>query len=211
MNKNFINKMIFSLSIGLLMTATATAAPSLQGSTGLINTQTADILQEGQFTLGVDHVHEGTVQNVAVGVVPRVEVGVADLHYIGQADKMLFNAKYSLLSEQMLLPGLSVGVEDAFNKNQRTSYLAISKTLPFGFRIHAGYGNGRYHGIFGGLEKTINPIGFTGASTFPATTLIAEYDGSAFNYGARLSIIPGLKIEGGIRNHAGYYGINFTM
>lgn len=212
MNKNFINKVIVSLSLGLLMTATATAAPSLQGSTGLINTQAADILQEGQFSLGLDHVNEGTVKNVVVGVVPRVEMGVTDLHYTGQADKMLFNAKYSLLPEQLITPGLSVGVEDAFNKNQRTSYAAISKTLPFGFRIHAGYGNGRYHGTFGGLEKTINPIGFlTGASTFPATTLIAEYDGSSFNYGARLSIIPGLKVEGGIRNHAAYYGINFTM
>jgi hypothetical protein len=212
MNKIFINKVIVSLSLGLLMTTAATAAPSLQGSTGLINTQAADILREGQFSLGLDHVHEGTVKNVVVGVIPRVEMGVADLHYTGQTDKMLFNAKYSLLPEQLITPGLSLGVEDAFNKNQRTSYAVMSKTLPFGFRIHAGYGNGRYHGTFGGLEKTMNPIGFlTGANTFPATTLIAEYDGSSFNYGARLSIISGLKIEGGIRNHAAYYGINFTM
>jgi hypothetical protein len=208
----FMKKIIFSFALLLLMTATAGAAPSLQGSTGLINTQSADVLQEGQFTLGLDHEREGSVQTVVVGVAPQFELGVAEIHYNGTGNKTLLNGKYSLMPERILTPGISVGLEDAFNESQRTEYAVVSKTLPFGFRIHAGVGNGRYHGSFGGIEKTINPIGFlAGSNTFPATTLIAEYDGNSMNYGARLAIAPGLKIEGGVRSHAAYYGINFTM
>ena len=207
-----MKKVMLSCGLVLFMTATTTAAPSLQGSTGLINTQSADVLQEGQFSLGLDHGREGSVQNVVVGIVPRLEMGVTGIHYHGVGNKTLLNAKYSLLSEEILIPGIAVGVEDAFNQNHRTEYAVVSKTLPFGFRIHGGGGNGRYHGAFAGIEKTINPFGLlTGSNTFPATTLIAEYDGSTMNYGARLSIMPGLKVEGGWRSHAAYYGINFTM
>ena len=86
-----------------------------------------------------------------------------------------------------------------------------SKALPFGFRIHAGVGSGRYDGMFGAIEKTINPVSvITGNNCFPATTLIAEYDGRTMNYGARLSIVPGLKLDGGWRNHQIYFGLNFT-
>jgi hypothetical protein len=203
---------ILSCSLLLFMTATATAAPSLQGSTGLINTQSADVLQEGQFSLGLDHGIEGAVQNVVLGIAPRLEMGVNGIHYNGVGNKTLLNAKYSLLPEKIFIPGIAIGAEDAFNQNQRTEYVVVSKTLPFGFRIHGGVGNGRYHGSFAGIEKTINPIGLlTGSNIFPATTLIAEYDGSTMNYGVRLSIVPGLKVEGGWRSHAAYYGINFTM
>ncbi len=207
-----MKKGILSLGLFWLMTASVAAAPSLQGSTGLINTQSADVLQEGQFTLGFDQVREGSVQNVVMGIAPRVEMGMAAIHYTDVGNKTLLNGKYALLPEQVLTPGISVGVEDVFNQNQRTEYVAVSKTLPYGFRIHGGVGNGRYHGAYGGIEKTINPVGaLMGANTFPATTLIAEYDGNTVNYGVRLSIVSGLKVEGGYRNHAAYYGINFTM
>lgn len=190
----------------------ATAAPSLQGATGLINTPSADVLQQGQFTLGLDYNHGGSEQNVVMGVASRIEMGVIGINDPGVSNKILLNGKYSLLPEQILTPGISVGVEDAFNQNQRSDYAVVSKTLPFGFRIHAGVGNGFYHGTFAGIEKTINPVSFlTGSNTFPATTLIAEYDGNTMNYGIRLAIVPGLKVEGGVRSHAAYYGINFTM
>ena len=209
----FMKKGIFTVALWVLMSVSVAAAPSLQGSTGLINTQSADVLQAGQLTLGFDRLREGSAQNIVMGIAPQLEMGATRIHYnAGVGDKMLFNAKYALLPEQVITPGISIGVEDALNQNKRTDYIAVSKTLPFGFRLHAGAGNGRYSGAFAGIEKTISPGSFlTGPNIFPATTLIAEYDGNAMNYGIRLAIIPGLKIEGGVRSHAAYYGINFTI
>ncbi|QJW47769.1 hypothetical protein HA075_19655 [bacterium BFN5] len=44
--------LLAAVCASLMATATAAAAPSTNGSTGLINTPSADVLREGQFSLG---------------------------------------------------------------------------------------------------------------------------------------------------------------
>lgn len=189
----------------------AFAAPSINGSTGLINNPTADVLQDGEFSIGYYNLKDGGVGVFNLNLARNLEVGVAGFRYDNHDNDTLLNAKFALVPETVLSPGLSVGIEDIGDKHGRTSYAAASKALPFGFRIHAGVGNGRYDGFFGAIEKTINPVSIiTGNNAFPATTLIAEYDGDRMNYGARMAIVPGLKLDAGWRHSDFYVGLSFT-
>ena len=205
------HRMIGITCVLLLTTVPVFAAPSVNGPTGLINSPTADVLRPGQLTLGYYHLKDGGVGSFNTNVAPNVEIGVAAFRYDGQSNKNYINGKFAVVPETILTPGLAFGVEDMANRDQRSVYAVASKALPFGFRIHAGTGGGRFRGVFAGIEKTINPISvITGSNAFPATTFIAEYDGQTMNYGARMSIIPGLKLDAGIRKHNGYIGISFT-
>lgn len=208
-----MKKVLFGMvCLMLLSVATANAAPSVNGSTGQINNPSADVLQKGQFALGYYHLKDGGVGVFNMNLAANLEVGFAGFRFDDSSlNKNLVNAKFGLLSEKVLTPGVAIGVEDIGNVQKRTAYAVASKGLPFGFRIHAGVGNGRYDGAFAALEKTINPISvLTGNNAFPATTLIAEFDGHNMNYGARLSIVPGLKLDAGWRDHRAYFGMSFT-
>lgn len=207
-----MKKAILGLTCAFLITAVPVfAAPSVNGPTGLINNPTADVLRDGQISLGYYNLKNGGVGSFNTNIAPNLEIGVAGFRYDGQDNENYVNAKFSLVRETVLTPGFSIGAEDIAGRSQRSVYAVASKGLPFGFRIHAGTGNGRFNGVFAGIEKTINPLSIiTGNNAFPATTLIAEYDGKDMNYGARLSIVPGLKLDAGVRNHDSYIGISFT-
>lgn len=208
-----MKKVIAAVAALISLTAgTAWAAPSINGSTGEIDTPNAYTLPAGGFSLGYYDLHGARTGSVIIGVAPRLEVGVNGYRLDGghSTDNMV-NAKISLLPETLVTPGVAVGVEDIADQQQRTTYAAVSKGLPFGFRVNAGVGNGRYDGAFASVEKTFNPIGITGDNIFPATTLIAEYDGRDMNYGARVSIVPGLKMDAGWRDHDFYWGASYTF
>lgn len=209
-----MKRTILAAALLLLTAAPVYAAPSINGSTGLINTPTADVLQAGQFSLGYHHLQEGGVGTFNLNLAKNLELGVAGFRYdsdVNKDNETLFNLKYALLPETVLTPGLAIGIEDIGDDDQRTHYIAASKALPFGFRIHAGIGDGRYDGVFAALEKTINPVSvLTGNNVFPATTLIAEWDGDHMNYGARMAIVPGLKLDAGWRHSETYVGLSFT-
>ncbi|MDT8903789.1 YjbH domain-containing protein [Anaeroselena agilis] len=208
-----MRKIVFGVLCALLVSvAAASAAPSVNGATGQINNPSADVLQEGQFSAGYYHLKTGGVGVINLSLLPNLELGVAGFrHDDVSANKTYVNAKLGLLPETILTPGVAVGVEDIAGERSRSYYAVASKALPLGFRIHAGVGNGRFDGTFAALEKTINPVSvLTGNNTFPATTLIAEFDGRRMNYGARVSIIPGLKVDAGWRDRAAYFGISFT-
>jgi hypothetical protein len=203
--------MLAVLSALVLSTATVLAAPSVNGSTGLLDNPSADVLRPGQFAVGYYNLKDGGVGVFNMNIAPNLELGVAGFRMDDHAgNDTLINAKFGLAPETVLTPGVAIGVEDVANSRERTCYAVASKALPLGFRIHAGVGNGRYNGVFAALEKTINPILVTGNDIFPATTLIAEYDGDHMNYGARMSIVPGLKVDGGWRDSKWYVGMSFT-
>ena len=209
-----MKKAIFAAMALMLAAVPAYAAPSINGSTGIINTPSADVLQEGQFSLGYHHLKDAGVGTFNMNLAGKLEIGVAGFRYDGDVNKdndTYLNAKFGLVPETVLTPGVAIGVEDISDETERSYYAAASKALPFGFRIHAGVGNGRYDGVFASLEKTFSPLGLiTGNNVFPATTLIAEWDGSHMNYGARMSVVPGLKLDAGWRNSQSYFGASFT-
>lgn len=209
-----MKNLVLASILFLLLLTPGYAAPSIQGSTGLINTPSADVLREGQFSLGYYHLKKGGVGTFTTNITGKLEMGIAGFRYDSESNKQnhtYLNAKYGVLPETILSPGVAIGVEDIANLDKRTGYVAASKALPFGFRIHAGVGNGRYGGLFAVLEKTINPVSlFSGGGGFPTTTLLAEWDGHNLNYGARMTVASGLKLDLGRREHQTYFGASFT-
>lgn len=188
----------------------ADAAPSFNGSTGMIDTPTADVLRKGQFSLGAYTLKDGRTGSVIVNVAPKLEIGWLGQRYEKSANlpnSNCFNAKFALATETVLTPGIAVGVEDIANADKRSWYMAASKGLIFGVRLHAGLGNGRYDGFFAAVEKTLWPVSITGHG---GANLIAEWDGSRFNYGIRMSVAPGLRFDAGIRKKNVYLGVSFT-
>lgn len=191
---------------------TASAAISVNGSSGLIDTPSADVLRPEKVSIGYYRLNDGGSGAIGVNVVKRVEVGFAAQRFDEHSRNAdLLNLKYNVVPESVLLPGIAAGVEDIAACRQRTVYAVASKTLPFGFRVHAGAGNGRFKGFFGAVEKRINPVSaLSGNNTFPATTIILEYDGHHANYAARMSIVPGLKLDAGLYDHKFYFGMSFV-
>ena len=195
----------------LLSTGMAQAAPTVTGSTGMLYTPTADVLRDGHFSLGYHHLDDGDAYTVGYGMSNAWEISAATIDYSGEHGRDLFlNTKFSLMSENVARPGIAIGMEDALDEQERTVYAVASKALPLGIRLHAGIGDGRFDGVFGGIEKTFNPLGVTGSSIFPATTLSAEYDGKEMIYGIRLAIVPGLKAHAAWRDGDTFVGVTFT-
>lgn len=207
-----MKRTITAVCAALLLTANAAqAAPTVTGSTGMLYTPTADVLRDGHFSLGYHHLEDGDAYTVGYGMSNAWEISAATVDYDGDHGRDLYlNTKFSLMSENVVRPGIAVGMEDAFDEYDRTFYAVASKALPLGFRVHAGIGDGRFDGVFGGIEKTFNPLGVTGRAIFPATTLSAEYDGEEMIYGLRLAIVPGLKAHAAWRDGDTYVGLTFT-
>ncbi|MBP2645314.1 MAG: protein of unknown function rane lipoprotein [Firmicutes bacterium] len=206
-----MKKVLFAALLLLSSCVPAVAAPSINGTTGLINNPSADVLRPGQFSVGYYNLTEGGTGVFSMNVAPKLELGVAGFRADHHADSTTtLNVKFGLVSETVLTPGIALGVEDVANERERSIYAAASKALPFGLRVHAGVGNGRYNGLFAAVEKTVNPLVFSGNGMFPATTLIAEYDGKHMNFGARMSVVPGLKVDGGWRDAKWYVGVSYT-
>lgn len=207
MRKIFVGMLMFTMAAS----GAAFAAPSLNGSTGLIDTPNADVVQQEEFSLGYYKLEHGTATNLNIGLINNLEIGVSSYDPDGGSRLNRLNAKWSLVPETVVTPGLAIGVEDISDQGERSAYIVGSKALPMGFRIHYGVGSGRYDGVFGGIEKTINPIGvLTGDDAFPATTLIAEYDGEDVNLGARISVVPGVKIDTGWQDAKDFY-VGFSI
>lgn len=204
-----MKKLLLSAAILLSLTNMTYAASSTSGSTGMIDTPTADVLREGQVSLGYYNLHEGKTASVGFHAAKNLEVSVARTDFDFEGKKTYVNAKYALKSEGVLTPGIAIGVEDIADKGDRTAYAVVSKGLPLGFRANVGIGNGRYDGMFYALEKNITPFGIKGV--FPDTTLIIEHDGHDMNYGMRMSIVPGLKVNAGWRDKETYVGITYNL
>ena len=190
-----------------LVMARLEAAATINGSTGLINIPSADVVRDGQFFLGYYHSDEQSAASFGLQPLKNLEIGINFLDWNNNRNNII-NAKYALYQENVFLPGLAVGIEDIGDEQQRTKYAVISKALPLGIRVHAGYGEGRYDGVFYGLEKNIIP---SLPGTFPSTDLLLEYDGQAANYGLRISLISGLKINAGWRDHDPYVGMTYNF
>ncbi len=202
MQKKFYAAM---LVVWLFQTASCAAALSPQGSTGLINTPTADLAIADSIHISAYGFHGGWSRSAAFGAANRWEIGAAHIRNADGAPYTSIQIKYALRREGVLTPGLAAGMEDAFDERERSFYLAASKGLPFGMRLHVGIGSGRYDGVFASLEKRLIP-GVRGA--FPTTDFIMESDGHRMNYGVRLALRTNLKLQTGLRGSDAFFGIS---
>ena len=196
-----------------LLPAAVSAAPSMSGTTGLIRIPTADVLRPGQAAAGVYVWQDQSRAGVALGVMEKFEISAADSWRNTAQGPVLINAKVNFLPEGLLLPGVALGIEDADGRDRRSVYGVLSKALPFGLRIHIGTGTGRFDGMFGAVEKVLNPVSVKGGRAgFPVTSLMVEMDGQKMNYGLRLRLERGLRLDCGwmAQDEKVYFGLTYT-
>lgn len=192
----------------IFLTTAAVAAPSMNGSTGNINTPSADVLRPGQFDVGYYHLDAMQDSSFATYLAKNWELSAVNHKpQKGEANEQV-NLKYALKQEGVLTPGLAIGVEDLAGKQDRTFYAVASKGLPLGIRLHVGVGNGRYDGAFAGIEKRLIPLARGGI--FPDMSVIAENDGHHMNYGLRLALSPGLKASAGWLDGKPFVGVTYN-
>ena len=197
----------------LLLATSASAAPSTTGSTGMIRIPTADVLQIGHFAAGYYYWRDHGAAVAAVGLPAGIEVSAAAPWYNGGSAQWNVNAKINLANESLLKPAISIGIEDLGGQQQQSFYGVISKALPFGIRVHLGVGNGRFSGAFGAIEKVLNPHSVRKKAVgFPVTSIIVEMDGRKTNYGARMKLARGLRLDAGWlgREERLYLGLTYT-
>src|SRR5665647_3406644 len=105
-----MKKIMIGLTCALVLTTVPVlAAPSVNGPTGLINSPTADVLRPGQLTLGYYHLKDGDVGSFNTNVAPNLELGVAAFRHDGQSNKNYLNAKFAIVPETVLNPGVTIG------------------------------------------------------------------------------------------------------
>ena len=199
--------------VQLLLATSASAAPSTTGSTGMIRIPTADVLQTGHFAAGYYYWRDHGVAVAAAGLPAGIEISAAAPGYNGVSAQWNVNAKINLAQESLLTPGISVGIEDVGGQRQQSFYGVVSKALPFGLRVHLGVGNGRFRGAFGAVEKVLNPHSVRKkAAGFPVTSIMVEMDGRKMNYGARMRLAQGLRLDAGWlgREDRIYLGLTYT-
>lgn len=170
----------------------AGAAQTIQGSTGLINIPSADVVKEGELSAAFHSLPGGGVVALTYGVVGPLEVGVATLNRGGAAGRFMPVLKFQLMPERKGQPAVAVGLED------RAYYVVMSERLGSGrMRGHLGFGSDRFHGLFLGVSAFLNPVSIrnTGGSAAGGTLLMAEYDGRGVNVGARIGLTQELTLD----------------
>jgi hypothetical protein len=184
------------------LTPSAQAAPSLEGYTGLLLTPTADALNQGEynaafFALNLEEGADEDIFAANLGVSEGVEVGFARLRPEGGSGETILNAKYNFRPESGGQPALAVGVIDATDEIETTTYFVASKSLSRMLklrdkeitspRVHVGIGGGRLDGLFAGASVVLGDN----------LMLMAEYDTHDINLGARLAVGHGVRVHAG--------------
>lgn len=176
------------------------AAPSYEGSSGLMRIPTADVLPDGRLFAGVsyfDRDHSKVIANttdampafVGAGFLPNLElVGrLTFFHDVKAFDwdfnlDRSFNAHYRLNRQRGdWFPAFAIGAQDV-TFGTSTSYLGTAEYLVGtlrrdNLRAHIGIGSGRFSPIFGGFDMAVED----GSRLH----LMAEYDSDYINAGAR--------------------------
>lgn len=201
-------KIKICLLILCLLPSLAVAAPSSKGSTGNIDTPSADVLRPGQAAIGCYNLEDDKSVVGTISAGKNVEVSAAYVEGRQEDDFTKVNIKYAIAQEGVLTPGIAAGIEDIGDRSERTAYLVASKSLPQGIRLHIGGGNGNYDGVFFAVEKKLVPLSVGGA--FPDSSLIVENNGHHMNYGLRMSISPGLKMTTGWRGGDPFIAISYN-
>ncbi len=128
----------------------AHADANFLGTTGQLYTPSAATV--GDKGIGAHAFFHEDFENFGVlgGISDRFELGLNFFNPDGRDSGFLLNAKFAALKESLALPGIAVGVIDAFAQvnNDPSWYVVASKGFPDflpvlgGARVHVGYGGG---------------------------------------------------------------------
>ena len=198
---------IYAMIIGFfLLPAGAVAAPALNGSSGLLSSPSADVLAEGDFSLGAWQGRGWQRQSAAFGLGGGLEIA-----YGRKTEKELLfeqnSLKISLRNEGLLTPGIAIGGERG-----GAYYGTLSKFLPGGYRFHLGIGSGRFGGVFGGVEKVLNPphLKDKDAVGQPVIKAVLDFDGDLMHYALRAAWKNGVQGQLAYSHGDFYGGVSFS-
>ncbi|TCL64736.1 exopolysaccharide biosynthesis protein YbjH [Hydrogenispora ethanolica] len=176
----------------LLATGTAALGAGLLGGTDLMVTPTADTLNSGDVSLGLNFAeNDRTYGNLDFGVARDFELGVAVYDNPWDTDLTL-RGKYRLLRETASQPALAIGIQD-IGADEISPYLVISKTFDGGFRGYLGAGGGSFDGLFAGLSKNFRVTG----SQLKQVQLLVEADSHNVNLGTKFMFKEPVSINFG--------------
>ena len=174
----------------------AHAEPNFLGATGQLLTPSAATV--GDRRIGAHAFFHDDFQNYGIlgGITDRFELGLNYFNPDRGSGDFLLNAKLALLRETTLIPGISVGVIDAFSELDRDAswYLVASKGFPDflpvlgGARVHFGYGGGIYDNeIFAAVELGLGtPLDLIPVPQLrPSFSFLAEYMNNDVHLGIR--------------------------
>lgn len=165
-------------------------ALSLQGFTGLLNTPTAEVTDEGKLYLLFSDQEESKWRDrtprqenylFSVGLFSIVELGgrVTDAAKVTRDLSANFKVKVPFIPKGRYLPSIAFGVQDIGGgaRQLQSRYLVATEEL-WRLRLSLGYGTGpdRMKGVFGGIEL----------KAFDWLYLIGENDAAETNAGIRL-------------------------
>jgi hypothetical protein len=195
------------------------AEAGLEGVTGLLNIPTAEVLKDGEITVGFGRNDNkvrfpGSRQRnyfAGIGFLPRLELTARYIDFpeiqdtgipgFGTRKDRSVNAKFQLLSEDKNPLSLAVGVYDLGGQavHERGAYGVASKT--FGkAQFTLGYGDKRLDGFFGGVS--IKPV--------EKLDLMYEYDSYDHNFGVRFSPHPDWHLTAGSVAGDFTFGLSYT-
>ena len=187
-----------------LASVSVQAAPSMGAETGNPVTPSADLLREGQAAFGWQE--KGKERSFRLAAAPAERWEVSLQRSAAHDDRA--GVKFAVQPESIFKPGIALGVEDLSAERQRSVYGVVSKTLPYGVRLHAGAGNGRFRGLFAAAEVRLFPKGRPGV--FPDTSVYAEYAGKHGSLGCRVSLLRGAKLSFGVEGHEHFIGLSYV-
>ena len=204
MRKDFLTAIFMSALAALPLTCEARTLAS--GISGVINTPSAYVRPIGHAALTYQYSDDYNVIGGNVAVMPGIEIAYSRWSPDKGDDFNMYSAKYMILPETVASPAIAVGIEDVTDEKDRSGYAAISKAGPWGLKIHAGIGTGRFRDGFVGFEKQ-----FKVNSKTLNLGLAAEYDGDNFNYGMFVPVGKLMQVEAGMRDEKFYAGVHGTF
>ncbi len=204
MRKNLLTAILMGSLVALPLACEARTLPS--GISGVINAPSAYVRSMGHAAVTYQYTEDYKVIGGNVAVMPGLEIAYSRWSPDAGEDYNMYSAKYMILPETVASPAIAVGIEDATDERDRSAYAVISKAGPWGLKIHAGTGTGRFRDGFVGLEKQ-----FKVNSNKLNLGLAAEYDGDNFNYGMFVPVGKLMQAEVGMRDDKFYAGVHGTF
>jgi len=191
---------------------------SLTGLTGLLNVPTAELLKDGEISLGVSYLNkkylsasfkndDGLAYYVTLGFLPFTELSIRFTKRMAPADALgdrMFSFRIRVIQEKEVIPSILIGIHDPIHSTENrtnrftAAYLVITKNILLGeivnnLKLNVGYGtdpiNSRSY-QFKGL------FGGLSLEVFHFLELISEYDSQIFNTGFKLSLFNHITITG---------------
>lgn len=206
---------VVAVLVLVVMPMMAWASPSLVGPTGLLLIPTAEVLDTARWNVGGSLVTgdggDVTALYANAGLFKGLEIGASRLKAEGGDAETFVNAKLRIPEPVPAKVSLAVGVIDVTDQVDSTPYLVLSHMIGGGLilqqgafsapQVHVGLGGGQLDGLFAGLSAKVKD----------KLDVMAEYDGSNINLGAKLPLGAKVEVTAAALDDLGTFGLGLSF